>query len=264
MWVSATEKRRSLITKLRSNGNSLLGIINAILDLSKIESGKVAIRNDITDVEDLLRDAVSAVVQEAQAKGLSLRTTIDPGVPVRVQTDRMKAVQILMNFLGNAVRYTEQGEVTLRVSFSNTPCLLTFAVSDTGPGIAASDIKHIFDAFDRGSTTVGGGTGLGLAIAKHLADALQAQLDVDSTPGEGTCFTVQIPIEQPSQDTILERELALDHDNATAQGSSSSTRLDGMRVLLAEDSEHVREVVTYFLEERGASIETLHKRSRSS
>ncbi len=248
-------ERRSLITKIRSNGNSLLGIINAILDLSKIESGNVAIRDDTTDVEDMLRDAVSAVVQEAQTKRLLLRTTIEPGVPLRVQTDRMKVCQILMNFLGNAIRYTEQGEVTLSVSFSNDPCSLCFAVSDTGPGIAQIDLDNIFEAFDRGSTTVSGGTGLGLAIAKNLADALHARLDVDSTPGEGTCFTVQVPIHEPSQETIQERELILDRGRIAEHSSPGGSRLDGINVLLVEDSDHVREVVTYFLEDRGATLE---------
>ncbi len=254
--VSITDdERRSLIAKIRSNGNSLLGIINAILDLSKIESGSVAVRDDELDVADVLRDALSAVVQEAQSKGLALKTAIEPGVPARVRTDRMKTVQILMNLLGNAVRYTDEGEVLLRVSATSDPCSLNFEVSDTGPGIAASDLAHIFEAFDRGSTRVSGGTGLGLAIAKHLADALHASLSVRSTPGEGTCFTVTSPVRDPSRETIPHAELALDEDRGNEPGTAGATRLDGVTVLLVEDSEHVREVVTYFLEERGATLE---------
>ena len=248
------ERSRELLSKIDSNGQSLLNIINTILDLSKVEAGAIEARTQSIDVLDCVRRAADASSGSAAAKGLALSVTVASGVPESIQTDRVRLIQILTNLLGNAVKYTEVGSVTLSIRGGDG--YLHFDVIDTGPGIPSDLQRQVFEPFDRGSARgETGGTGLGLAISRRLAALLGGDIRLVSTPGEGSTFTLALPLQGASGAELSEGDLVL---TERAEASSSATQSDdslaGVNILLVEDSEHVQEVMAYFLRERGAGV----------
>ena len=184
---------------IQSAGNDLLALINDILDLSKIEAGKVELEIDdmpISPAVDVLMRSLSPIAAE---KGLSFSSSIEPSLPERLRTDAQRLSQILKNLLANALKFTERGAVTLRVHGpdEHTVC---FEVRDTGIGIGPEQHEAIFEAFRQadGSThRKFGGTGLGLSIARDLARRLGGGIDVQSTLGEGSTFTLRLPLRGP-------------------------------------------------------------------
>ena len=181
-------------------GNDLLTLINDILDLSKIEAGKVEVHLDTIPLAATVESLVKSMEPQAKQKNLSLSFGIDSGVPARIRTDGQRLGQILKNLLSNALKFTEQGEVSLQVQHDPAGGI-AFAVRDTGIGIAESQQELIFEAFRQadGSThRKYGGTGLGLSISRDLARLLGGDITVQSTPGAGSVFTLHLP-ESPSQ-----------------------------------------------------------------
>jgi len=181
---------------ISSAGNDLLALINDILDLSKIEAGKV----DVNSESILIAAAVDALVKTveplAQQKGLTFRATVDPGTPERIDTDPQRLAQIMKNLLSNALKFTDKGEVSLRV-FPIAENSIAFAVHDAGIGIPQHQQSIIFEAFRQadGSTHRRyGGTGLGLSISRDLARLLGGNIDVRSTVGQGSIFTLILPL----------------------------------------------------------------------
>ncbi|MBX3620351.1 MAG: response regulator [Rhizobacter sp.] len=176
-------------------GNDLLTLINDILDLSKIEAGKVEVQLDSIPVAATVQGLVDTLGPMARQKGLALTSSIAPDVPTRLQTDGQRLGQILKNLLSNALKFTEAGEVSLQVT-RGPGGSLDFAVRDTGIGIAPHQHELIFEAFRQadGSThRKYGGTGLGLSISRDLARLLGGDLTVQSSPGEGSVFTLRLP-----------------------------------------------------------------------
>jgi CheY-like chemotaxis protein/CHASE3 domain sensor protein len=183
-----------------SAGNDLLALINDILDLSKIEAGKVELSWDRLPIARTVESLAAGVRPIAEQKGLALRTVVDPDVPDHLDSDAQRLGQILKNLLSNAVKFTERGEVTLRVSMAR-PDTVAFAVHDTGMGIAADQQSVVFEAFrqaDVGTHRRYGGTGLGLSISRDLARRLGGDLTVRSAPGEGSVFTLTLPTVRPA------------------------------------------------------------------
>jgi CheY-like chemotaxis protein/CHASE3 domain sensor protein len=176
-------------------GNDLLTLINDILDLSKIEAGKVDVHPDNVSIAATVEGLAKAMEPQARQRGLVLVTSIDPAVPARLHTDGQRLGQILKNLLSNALKFTEKGEVALQVSRPPEGGI-AFAVRDTGIGIAAHQQELIFEAFRQadGSThRKYGGTGLGLSISRDLARLLGGDITVHSTPGVGSVFTLHLP-----------------------------------------------------------------------
>jgi CheY-like chemotaxis protein/CHASE3 domain sensor protein len=188
---------------ISSAGNDLLAIINDILDLSKIESGKVELTPETVVVARLMDDLVRAFQPVAQSKGLGFNATVAPHAPARIETDPQRLGQILKNLISNALKFTETGGVSLRVA-PGTGNTLRFEVQDTGIGISEHQREIIFDAFRQadGSThRKFGGTGLGLTISRDLARLLGGDINVTSTPTEGSTFTLTLPLAYtPSSD----------------------------------------------------------------
>jgi CheY-like chemotaxis protein/CHASE3 domain sensor protein len=179
-----------------SAGNDLLMLINDILDLAKIEAGKVELTTEPVPLRHLVETLSRGVQPLAAEKGLRFGSTIEPGVPDRIDTDPHRLGQVLKNLLSNAVKFTERGEVTLRVS-PVPGGRVAFAIHDTGIGIPKDQQEVIFEAFRQadGSThRKYGGTGLGLSISRDLARLLGGDIDVQSTPGEGSVFTLVVPV----------------------------------------------------------------------
>jgi PAS domain S-box-containing protein len=188
-----TDEQRRQLTMVATAGEHLLGLINDVLDLSKVEAGRVEL--ELTDVDAIepVAHAVGTLRPLAEQKGLELTSSVDPGVRVRV--DRRRLEQILINLVGNAVKFTDEGSVRVDVT-SPEPGVVAFAVSDTGRGIAADDLDLIFQEFyqvagdDRASRT---GTGLGLALSARLAGMLGGHIEVTSELGTGSTFKLVVP-----------------------------------------------------------------------
>ena len=193
-----TPEQRDYVDGIRSSGEALLTLINDILDFSKIEAGRLELESRPFDVRDAVEKTVALLAARAEEKGLRLAVTVDPHVPAAVSSDSGRLRQILINLLGNAVKFTETGEVTLTVTACATPDggqRLSFMVRDTGPGIAPEHQRRIFESFSQVDASISrkyGGTGLGLAISKSLAERMGGHLRLESHPGRGSAFSFSI------------------------------------------------------------------------
>lgn len=187
-------EQRGYAEVVRSSGTSLLNLIEEILDFSKIEAGKLELEQVELDLRELLESALDVVAWRAEEKKLELVCSVDPRVPARVKGDPGRLKQILVNLVGNAVKFTERGSVVLRVLPPGEDApeeMLRFEVSDTGIGIEADRIETLFSPFtqiDGSNTRKYGGTGLGLAISKQLVTLMGGQISLQSEPGRGSCF----------------------------------------------------------------------------
>jgi PAS domain S-box-containing protein len=213
---------------IRSSGRALLAIINDILDFSKIEAGKIGLTEADFDLDQLLDLAIQVTAEAARDKDLEIVGYYPPGLPTAVRGDAGRLRQVLLNLLGNAVKFTEHGEVVVRASAAGDGRgrpRFTFSVIDTGIGIAPQDLMSLFQPFsqvDASANRQFGGTGLGLPIARQLIELMDGQLDVQSQPGLGSRFSFTIPLTTQS--------------GAAAQHPGTSTCLSGLRILLADDS----------------------------
>ena len=188
-----------MVTTVRESGEALLAVINDILDLSKIEAGRMEIEPVTFDLPALVRTTARIVAERARRKGLSLQTVIDPGVVRRCAGDAGRLRQVLLNLLSNAVKFTERGAVTVRVEPlpEAHPPSTRFSVIDTGIGIATDDLPRLFAHFSQLDATPSrryGGTGLGLAISRRLVDMMGGQIGVESTLGQGSRFHFTLPL----------------------------------------------------------------------
>ena len=186
---------------IRNSGEHLLSIINDVLDLSSIENGRLTIQNSWFSLAELVEITVLPIRKSAIAKGLGFRCEMDPGLPERIVGDERRIRQILINLLGNAVKFTASGSVGLHVTASTQEKQpsLNFSVEDTGSGIAPESLSNLFKLFTQADAMIGqkfGGTGLGLAISKQLADAMKGSISVDSTPGKGSTFIFRLPLRE--------------------------------------------------------------------
>ncbi|MBE9182022.1 PAS domain S-box protein [Oculatella sp. LEGE 06141] len=188
---------RESLQIVHRSGDHLLGLINDVLDLSKIEAGRLTLDETSFDLIDLLRSLENMFRQRAEAKGLQLFLSIEPAVPHYITTDSKKLRQILINLIGNAIKFTEQGRVTLCVKAKqDAPHILSFEVTDTGVGIAADELNVIFDAFvqTQSSRVFQQGTGLGLTISQRLVRLMGGDLSVCSELENGCTFSFTVPV----------------------------------------------------------------------
>ncbi|TAL20035.1 MAG: response regulator [Aquabacterium sp.] len=191
-----SEEQVKFAQTISAAGNDLLALINDILDLSKIEAGQMTVQIEAMHVARAVDGLVKPLQPQAAQKGLRLNVAIEPGVPESLQTDPQRFGQILKNLLSNALKFTEQGDVSLR-AWANTDGTVSFAVRDTGIGIAEHQQGIVFEAFRQadGSThRKYGGTGLGLSISRDLARLLGGNIALKSKPGEGSEFTLTLPV----------------------------------------------------------------------
>ena len=193
-------EQKAYAETIGKSGEHLLAIVNDILDFSSIEAGTLAIHGAPLAVADLVRSAEDTVRKTAADKGLDLRCEVAAGVPEQITGDEQRIRQILINLLGNAVKFTASGSVILRVAPASDGGrrFLDFSVEDTGIGIASGTIGHLFKPFAQGDTSLNrsfGGTGLGLAISRRIAEAMGGSLTLVSAPGKGSTFTFRFPLE---------------------------------------------------------------------
>ena len=189
----------------------LLGIINQVLDISKIEANKVDLHEEVLDLVDFIGKVMQTQSALALAKEIQLQYRLGSGLPRYVTADRVRLQQILVNLLGNALKFTERGSVTLEANAQDTDaeerCLLTFHIKDTGIGIPPEKLERIFDAFEQVDTQRNRkyeGTGLGLAITRQLVELMQGQISVSSELGKGSQFSVKLPLPLADPATIID------------------------------------------------------------
>jgi signal transduction histidine kinase len=183
-----------VLTRVRANGQHLLTLINDVLDLSKIEAGQFSLSINEYSPREVLSGVCAAVESLASAKNLLLRIEADPHLPLG-KGDERRIAQALLNLVGNAIKFTDAGEVTIRAT--TDAGLLTVSVSDTGPGIEVEHRERIFKEFqqiDSSLTRKTGGTGLGLPIAKRIVELHGGRIWVESAPGRGSRFAIEIPL----------------------------------------------------------------------
>ena len=187
-----TKRQQECVDVAWNSARALIELINDILDFSKMEAGKLELEEIEFDLRKLIEEVIELLASQAAQKGLEIGYLYAPGVPERIKGDSLRLRQVLLNLLGNAVKFTEHGEVSVRVTLaSGIPFGLRFDVVDTGIGMTPEAVKHIFESFaqaDRSTTRRYGGTGLGLAICEQLVELMQGNIGVDSEYGKGSLF----------------------------------------------------------------------------
>ena len=235
-------EQQEFVNVVNDSGQALLSIINDILDFSKIEADKLILDSADFDLDTVVEGSAELLATKALEKGLSLMTDVDPAVPSRVRGDAGRLRQVLLNLLGNAVKFTERGEVVVRAQLESSDedgSMIRFSVSDTGIGLSEVAKRRLFQPFvqaDGSTTRKYGGTGLGLAICKRLAELMGGEIGVESVEGKGSTFwftahlgTATSPAEQPVD----------------------TARLKGLRALIVDDSPAAREILRHVVESVG-------------
>jgi signal transduction histidine kinase/CheY-like chemotaxis protein len=268
---------RSQLRTIRRNGEHLLELINDILDLSKIEAGKLLVESIKVSPVRLIEEVVSLMQVRADAKHLSLAVEYIGPIPQALYTDPTRVRQILFNLIGNAIKFTSTGGVRVVVQVSSgadRACRLEIEVADSGIGMTAGHLKKLFDPFqqeDASSSRKFGGTGLGLAISRRLARMLGGDIRVESTPGNGSRFRVDIAAEigaSLAPSTALDASPAVAAEEtpsaiALARIKSLHQQLAGIRVLVAEDGPDNRLLIAALLRRAGIDV-TLAENGRTA
>jgi signal transduction histidine kinase/CheY-like chemotaxis protein len=233
------EEQRRHVQIFRDSGQTLKALIDDLLDLTKIEAGGFELHPAPFALRPLLDQVQRLMLPRAEAKGLALDVSVDAALPVALFGDRQRLEQVLLNLVGNAIKFTAQGRVEIAVS-AGTPQALLLAVSDTGIGIAASKHARVFEPFaqaDGSITRQYGGTGLGLAIVRRLVQLMGGQITLASHPGEGSRFTVTLPLVAADLPSAAAEVAAAAAAESGAAAGASAAAARPYRVLLAEDNE---------------------------
>ncbi|HSX49786.1 MAG TPA: ATP-binding protein [Cellvibrio sp.] len=245
-------RQRTYLEKMRDSGEHLLQIINDILNFSRMEAGKLTLDNSELSIHQLIDKTVDLVWDKAAAKGLQVNVDIDAQIPQVLMGDSLRLGQILINFCANAVKFTDQGSISIRVTKVRDwqeRVELLFEVEDTGIGIDAEKVQRLFQPFqqvDSSSARRFEGTGLGLSICKNLADLMQARIDVKSSEGQGSCFRLRVQ---------LEKHLQTSSPNILQTDNSPKTLAPvNCNVLVVEDNLLNQEIIESLLESMGATV----------
>lgn len=251
------------VAAIRRNGQHLLDLINDVLDLSQIEAGRTKLEYEVCDPRIILAEVASMLAVRAQRKGLTLHAVCADEVPARIRTDPRRLRQVLINLVGNALKFTDNGQVAAMATFAadgacspgdpasradGMPGKLQIAVKDTGIGMTAEQISRLFTPFTQVHPSASrrqGGTGLGLAISKHLVNELGGDIAVTSKPGEGSTFTATIAVTALPATTATVRE---------SHPTCDLAALRGARILLADDGPDNQRLISFILKRAGASV----------
>jgi signal transduction histidine kinase/CheY-like chemotaxis protein len=232
-----TREQREYLQTVKFSADSLLCVINDILDFSKIEAGRVDLEEVDFDILECVEGALKTVALRADEKGLELLCEISPEVPTFIAGDPNRLRQIILNLVGNAVKFTEKGEVAIKVHadlLEDKASTLHFTVSDTGIGIAPDKIESIFDSFSQADTSTTrefGGTGLGLTISRRLVEMMGGRIWAESSPGKGSCFNFKVRFAHASTSPV------------SNPISAASSILVGVNVLIVDDNRTNRRIL---------------------
>ncbi len=255
------QRRLDYLDTIHSSGSHLLELINDILDLSKIEAGKMQVELVDTSAYGIMSDVVSALRGRAQQVGISLVGYVEGKVPEFVQSDPTRLRQILMNLVGNAIKFTQHGGVTVTCRWvrNNDEPVLQYEVRDTGIGMSEEQLSRIFRPFEQADSSVTrrfGGTGLGLSISQRLAAALGGTISVCSTPEVGSTFTVRVAAAPRQGSRMLDEAEAAEtvRQEQRSRRAAGPVRLRRARVLVADDGTSNRELLTLLLRRSGLDV----------
>ena len=258
-YAHSKEETRRHLNTIHSSGKNLLALINDILDLSKVESGRIEVEKTWDEPHRIVQEVLQTLKVQSEAKGLYLRFIAESALPQKIETDPARFRQIIFNLVGNAIKFTETGGVTVGLRFEKNRAgpRLIVDITDTGIGIPSEKIESIFDPFTQADSSVTrrfGGTGLGLSISRKFAQLLGGDIRVSSQPGKGSLFrvilaagdTTSIPFLQPE-------EMALTLEKIGKQ-KPARWRLNKARVLVVEDGVEVRELLRLLLVQAGIDV----------
>ncbi len=246
-----TPEQRDCAETVRASAAALLSIINDILDFSKIEAGQLSFEKIEFNPYDVVEGAIDLLATQAEAKGLDFAFHVDPAIPLRLMGDSGRLRQVLLNLLGNAVKFTEKGGVSLSVTLTNasdTHVRLHFATRDTGIGISDEALGRLFLPFSQADASVTrkyGGTGLGLVICQRIVHLLGGEIGVESKPGHGSSFWFSLPFEKTAPDP--------------ARNGEGFALLAGSKVLVVHDSLIQRDILKAVLSGWGARVEFVNE-----
>jgi PAS domain S-box-containing protein len=250
--------QREYVEMIRSSGETLLKLINDILDVSKVEAGRMELESLDVDLRTTVSEAVATLGAQAAAKGLALKAGVGPDVPSAVRTDPTRLRQVLFNLIGNAIKFTSRGSITLDVSLETADdvrALVRFSVRDTGIGIPPDRLDRLFKSFsqvDSSTTRHFGGTGLGLSIVRQLADLMGGSVGVESEVGRGSVFWFTAQFELASDDhRVPNQQSRLNRPPAAVARQT----FPGAHVLLVEDNTVNQKVAQRYLEKLGVSCD---------
>ncbi len=247
MRTELDSRQKKLVGTINESAKSLLTIINDILDLSRIEAGKFELDAHEFNLRDLMERAVELFASQAHKKGLEISLFIDPAVPMFAKGDSGRIKQIMLNLIGNALKFTRYGEIGVRVTLLSRELDATrvcITITDTGIGIDRAVLDQLFQPFAQAETSISrrfGGTGLGLAIARHLAELMGGTVTLESQLGRGTEARIEITLADGVMSSI--------------EAHSDISVLDGARIIVIDDRETNREIVSSYLEGSSARVE---------
>jgi len=248
-------RQEEQMRKLKTASDHLLGVINAVLELSKIEAGKFTLDEQLVNISALVQNVFALLHDRVESKHLTMISDVGP-MPASLLGDANRLQQALLNYAGNAVKFTDAGSISLRarcVAEMADAALVRFEVADTGVGIAPEALSRLFSAFeqvDNSLTRKHGGTGLGLAITRKIAELMDGDAGADSVPGEGSLFWFTARLKKGKEHTMMATSAILAPEEALRRTYA------GRRVLLVDDEPFNREIAQALLEEAGLSVAT--------
>lgn len=266
---SADKRTEDYVAIIQRNGEHLMEILNDILDISKIEAGRMTVESVAVDPRHLIQDVLSLMRVKAVAKGIALSAIFETPIPSPIYSDPVRLRQILVNLVGNAIKFTELGSVRMSVGFNRSSNTLSIAVEDSGIGMTSRQVEHLFEAFqqaDQSTTRRFGGSGLGLNISKRLAEMLGGDITADSQYGKGSVFTVTVGAGDtsasswdgtPSADAVISTSNAKSLTQTSSGKSEPEKVLEGLRVLLVEDGPDNQRLIGHILRKAGAMVDVV-------
>jgi signal transduction histidine kinase/DNA-binding NarL/FixJ family response regulator len=254
--VTIVDRNREHLDIINRSGEHLLRLINDILDMAKIEAGRIQVQIAPLDLDVLTHDVVDLMRVRATEKGLDLRLERAPAFPRVVRGDETKLRQVLVNLLGNAIKFTEAGRVVLRLDCLPEPQAqrqrLSIEMDDTGPGIAPQDLDQVFEPFVQAGTTLGQkGTGLGLAITRQFVELMGGRIGVSSQMGRGSCFRVELPVE-----LAVQAEVARGTPEVAGEVLALAPGQPDYRILIVEDQPENALLLSRLLGDVGFQVRT--------
>lgn len=251
---SPTENQKEHLNSLKFSGEYLLSLINNILDLNKLEANKVEIMEASFDLKKRISDVLVALKNSADEKNTRIHFNYDDTIPEELKGDPLKISQILINLIGNSIKFTEDGDIWINVSKNSREgnnVLLDFEIKDNGEGISKEKQKAIFENFTQGSTQINrkfGGTGLGLSIVKNLLSLLGSEINLESDLGKGSTFTFQLKFEAKEVDNSI-------NNTPTKAAEPVENKLEGKNILIVEDNKINQMITRKILEKHGVKCE---------
>ncbi|WP_282017893.1 tetratricopeptide repeat-containing hybrid sensor histidine kinase/response regulator [Salegentibacter mishustinae] len=251
---SPTENQKEHLNSLKFSGEYLLSLINNILDLNKLEANKVEIMEASFDLKKRISDVLVALKNSADEKNTKIHFNYDDTIPEELKGDPLKISQILINLIGNSIKFTEDGDIWINVSKNSREgnnVLLDFEIKDNGEGISKEKQKAIFENFTQGSTQINrkfGGTGLGLSIVKNLLSLLGSEINLESDLGKGSTFTFQLKFEAKEVDNSI-------NNTPTKEAEPVENKLEGKNILIVEDNKINQMITRKILEKHGVKCE---------